>query len=265
MRMVTYVNGVDPLARVFDGFLIHSRLGSTAPLSQDPEPPIPTPVGSKIRDDARVPVLVVQTETDVVKLGSIAARRPDGPTYRLWEIPGTAHADIYTLRLGATDVGGDVETARVTEDATPLPGIFECDAPVNGNPAHHFVYKAAVRAMDDWVACGRPPPTAARLAVSGTPEALVLDATGNATGGIRTPYLDAPIALHSGGGQTGTCFLFGSTRLFDATELSALYTGTADYRDRAQASLDAAVDAGFILAEDAPLIEQAADEIAITP
>jgi len=229
------------------------------------EPPIATPAGTRIRTDARVPVFVVQTETDVVSLGSVNARRADGPGYRLWEIAGTAHADLYTLRIGFADVGGDVNTARVLENDRPIPGIIECDLPVNSNPAHHFVYKAAVRAANEWVECGVAPPPAARLDVSGAPPAFERDAVGNVTGGIRTPYVDAPIAELSGDGNVGLCFLFGTTRLFDAAELSALYADTADYRAQVQASLDAAVEAGFILEDDAPLIEAAADEIVITP
>src|SRR4030095_5950610 len=37
-RLVTYVNAIDPVAQVYDGFLIHSRGGGSARLSQEPEP-----------------------------------------------------------------------------------------------------------------------------------------------------------------------------------------------------------------------------------
>ena len=37
-RLVTYVNAIHPLADVYDGFLIHSRGGGGAPLSQAPQP-----------------------------------------------------------------------------------------------------------------------------------------------------------------------------------------------------------------------------------
>ncbi len=257
MRLVTYVNGVDRLANVFDAFLIHSRLGGSAPLSQDPQTAIDAPSGTQIRDDARVPVLVVQTETDLIALGSIAARRDDGPGYRLWEIPGTGHADLYTLLLGAADTGGDVNTARVIENAEPIPGIFTCDEPVNANPAHHFVYKAAVRAMNEWIECGTAPPAADRVSTSGDVPAIDVDAAGNALGGIRTPWMDAATALHTGDGQGGLCFLFGTSHLFDDEELVALHGDVASYQEAALASLDRALEDGFILDEDAPIIEQA--------
>src|SRR5437870_5067682 len=47
-RLVTYIDAVHPLAHVYDGFLVHSRMG-----------------GPPIRDDVGVPVLVFQPETDV--------------------------------------------------------------------------------------------------------------------------------------------------------------------------------------------------------
>lgn len=264
-RLVAYVNGVDPLARVFDAFIVHSRLGGAAPLSQDPLPAIAAPAVVRIRDDARVPVLVYQTETDVFVLGSFEDRQPDDDGYRLWEVAGTAHADAYTLGLGAVDVGTDTAVAKVSENDAPIPGLIQCALPVNSSPAHHYVYKAAVRAMDDWVACGTLPPVAERLATAGMPAALDRDATGNARGGIRNPWVDAPTAVLSGEGQSsGLCILFGTTRLLDAGELAARYASQSDYQAQVQASLDAAVAAGFILEDDTAVIEAAAAETMVS-
>ena len=48
----------------------------------------------RIRDDVRVPVLTIQSETDVIKLGGIGARQPDAERLRLWEVAGAAHFDV---------------------------------------------------------------------------------------------------------------------------------------------------------------------------
>ena len=80
-----------------------------------------------------------------------------------------------------------------------------------------------------------------------------LDAQGNATGGIRTPWVDAPTAVLSGLGQTGVDFavLFGRTVPFDEATLAALYPGGKDeYLERFTSSLQAAINDGFLLAED---------------
>src|SRR5690606_30533800 len=54
-RLTTYVNAVHPTARVYDGFLIHSRGASSAPLSQAPQADIPAPASVHVRDDVDVP------------------------------------------------------------------------------------------------------------------------------------------------------------------------------------------------------------------
>lgn len=68
-------------------------------------------------DAAPVPVLTFQTETDVVAVGFFAARQPDGPNIRTWEVAGTAHGDTYLMVVGPTDQGS---SAR---DTTHLPPV----------------------------------------------------------------------------------------------------------------------------------------------
>ena len=103
------------MAAVYDGFLIHSRGGGGAPLSQEPEPEIDDAAHVvRIRTDLDVPVLTFQTETDLIILGYLPDRQPDGPRFRLWEVAGTAHADTYTLVVGFTDVGRRPGRRRVS-------------------------------------------------------------------------------------------------------------------------------------------------------
>jgi hypothetical protein len=80
-----------------------------------------------------------------------------------------------------------------------------------------------------------------------------LDKLGNAKGGVRTPWVDAPTAVLSGLGQSGGTFgfLFGTTEPFDAARLQALYPGgKADYVANFAAALDGAITRGFILGDD---------------
>jgi len=100
MFLTTYVNEVDPDASVFDGFLVHSRFGPAAPLGGGSalEESRPAP----FRDDLRVPVLSVITETDLVDghlLGYHHARRPDNDRLRVWEIPGTEPLSMKPTRI----------------------------------------------------------------------------------------------------------------------------------------------------------------------
>ena len=79
------------------------------------------------------------------------------------------------------------------------------------------------------------------------------DDLGIATGGIRTPWTDVPVAILSGTGQRGElfAFLFGTTTALTDADLARLYPGgQADYLAQFERSLDAAIKAGFLLAED---------------
>jgi hypothetical protein len=266
MQLTAYINAVQPRYRLFDGFLVHGRpssasLGGIAMDSVDLSkidlggmPPV------FLRTDTSVPVLVLESETDLIILGYHKARQPDTDKIRLWEMAGTAHADLYVGITGISDAGGNPSVANVVEIATLYPGILECPLPINSGP-QHFIAKAAIHQLDRWVRTGVPPTTAPRLEIAGDPPAFVLDALGNARGGIRTPYVDVPVARLSGLGQPTVPIitsLFGTTRLFDAATLSKLYPDHQFYVTAVENSTEAAVRAGFLLPEDGELIKAAA-------
>jgi hypothetical protein len=263
-RMVTYINAVHPLVPVYDGFLVHSRGGGSAPLSQDPQPAIPTPGPTHIRTDIGVPVLTFQTETDMTVLGYFSDRQPDSEFVRLWEVAGTAHADTYTLLVGMTDLGDSPEAMAVLVTAAPIPGIIECASPVNSGP-QHVTLKAALAALERWVRRGKPPRSAPRLEITGTPPTIQRDEYGNAVGGIRTPWVDAPIATLSGEGQTGAsfCFIFGTTVPFDAATLAALYPSHRAYVKAYRKATKRALAGGFVRKADAKLMKAQAEAAGI--
>lgn len=262
-RMVTYINAIHPLARIYDGFLVHSRGSFSGPLSEAPQADIPVPDASAIRSDRSEPVLTFQTETDLTLLGYAAARQPDDDRFRLWEVAGTAHADTYTTGVGMTDRGDSPDATRLVVTTKPVE-MFDvhCPVPINSGP-QQFVLRAAIAALNRWVVDGTPPPTAARLELTeGPPVAFVRDANGNALGGIRTPQVDVPIAAFSGEGQSGSvlCLLFGSTAPFDDPLLAALYPTHDAYVSAFTAATNAAVQAGFVLPHDAGLMIQHAEQ-----
>jgi len=248
--LVTYVNAVDPLAAVYDGFLVHGRTGAGAGLDSGFQPGGST--GERIRADLRVPVIVLQTETDVVLLGSGLASQPDSDLLRNWELAGAAHADTYLLFASGQD-DGNLPPARLAELLRPTTDILmgQTASPINSGPQHHYVECAAVEHLDAWVAGRGTPPAAARLNAAGRD--YVRDDLGIATGGIRTPWTDVPVAILSGTGQQGElfAFLFGTTAPLRDGDLARLYPGgEADYLAQFERSLDATVKAGFLLAED---------------
>ncbi len=238
--LTTYANGVHPTEHAVDGFLIHSRGGPAAPLG-GPDGRIDLEDGRgdeavRIRDDLDVPVVVVETETDLLgHLRYLPARQPDTDGFRLWEIAGTAHADRSLI--------GDFEP------------VLGCPEPVNRGQ-QGFVVRAALRRLEEWVVHGTPPPAAPRLAVvdDGAGRGRFdVDDLGNVLGGVRTPCVDAPVELLSGlapAGANRACQLFGRTAELPEATLRERYGSRDDYVAAYTAAADAAIAAGFVLAED---------------
>jgi hypothetical protein len=258
-RLTTYINAVQPLVNVFDGFLVHSRSASGAPLSQPPQATIPDPAVVLFRTDLRVPVLAVESETDLLLQGYLPARQHDSATFRLWEVAGTAHYDAYGLGAGYTDTGngiGDAAafTSMLNPPASPFPGAT-CDKPLNTGE-FHYVLEAAVKALTRWVTAKAAPAKAPRLQVTSSPSpTFILDGNGNVLGGIRTPAVDVALATLSGLGQTGGgsqfCRLFGTTTPFNAAKLANLYPTHRSFVHKWSFATLSAAQAGFILCDDA--------------
>ena len=267
-RLVTYLNAVHPLAGVYDGFLVHSRGGGSAPLAQAPLTPIPAPNPVAIRRDLDEPVFVYQTETDVI-LSSLGSRQPETRRLRIWEAAGTAHYDEYGLTIGGLDVGdgqGAVDSLAAMQAPTsdPIPGIITCALPINTGPMH-WQLGAVVDHLHRWVVDGTPPPKAPLIETTASaPVTFAVDDAGNALGGVRSPQVDVPIAQLGGVGNTGTgplgrfCVLFGTTVPFTADEISARYRSHAAFVARWNDAVDDAVKAGYLVRADARELKRAA-------
>lgn len=256
-RLATYINAVHPTIDLFDGFIVHGRGSGSSDLSQEPQASVETPDLVYIRTDIPEPVITLQAEGDVLWATSNGDRQPDSEGYRLWEVAGAAHSDLYTgSEKGSQDKGDDPAVADVLAVSNVVPPLLVCSRDVNDGPAH-WVAKAALAAMNDWIATGVAAPSAPLLELNADRSGFELDNLGNARGGIRTSYVDAPVAVLSGLGQdpAGLCGLFGTTELFDEALLADLYPDKQAYIDAIDGSTDAAVEAGFILPADAELIK----------
>jgi hypothetical protein len=250
--LTTYVDGVQPLTEAFDGFLLHSRGGAAAPLGTGGGAvDIASAIAagpSRIRTDGEAPVLVLETESDVIGiLGYHAAEQPDSDRFRLWEVAGTAHADRFLLG--------------------PAADLLDCGGPINDGP-QRFVVRAALRHLDTWVRTGEAPPEAPRFAITeGASPAYQRDADGIILGGIRTPPVDVPVATLSSETYPNPsiiCLLLGSTKPLPAPRLAELYPSRADYLSRFEAAADDAIAAGFVLADDRQELADTAQPDVIT-
>jgi hypothetical protein len=250
--LTTYYDGVQPLTHEFDGFLAHSRGGSPAPLTA-PNGYIDvagslTGQPTRMRTDQPAPVMMVQTETDVLGLlGYYPARQPDNDHLRVWEVAGSAHADAFQIGSMAGNLG--------------------CSVPVNDGQ-QVFVLRAALRHLQDWVTGGSAPPLGTPLDddSSSAKPTYKTDAVGNVTGGVRTPAVDAPTSRLSGiapSDESVICILFGSTTPLTSDQLHTVYSSKDDYTAKYAKATDAAIAAGFATPDDRDQMVKDADPSAI--
>ncbi len=128
-----YVNGIQQLTNMYDGFLIHSAFGFAEGLNKVSM--------TKIRDDL-VPVILFQTETDV-RMSNGRTRQPEKEEslFRLWEVTGTAHYDAYGLNAGTADIGdGEGEKIALNYLKEPIKQaqveVMKCETGINSGPMH---------------------------------------------------------------------------------------------------------------------------------
>jgi hypothetical protein len=229
--LISYVNGVQPLVEVFDGFLLHT----------------PAQAGH-IRPDLEQPTLIFVTESELVGFGYGSLRQHDSDSVRTWEVAGAAHADGMLLKQS---------------------GYASACPSVNEGP-HRQTLRAALHHLVAWTATGEAPPTSPRVKLvteTGKGRRVVIerDEHGNAVGGIRTPFVDVPVSTLSGEPAPGgpRCRLFGSTTPFDAATLARLYPTHDSYVKAFIASTEKAVDAGFILRPEADEMIATAEQSSI--
>jgi hypothetical protein len=250
--LTTYYDGVQPLTHEFDGFFVHSRGGTPAPIS--PPNGYIDLAGSlagqatTLRTDQSTPVIMIETETDVLGLlNYYPARQPDNDHLRVWEVAGTSHADKVQIGSMESQLG--------------------CSVPINDGQ-QVFVLRAALRHLQDWLTTGTAPPHAEQLAVdtTGAKPAYVMDSVGNVKGGVRTPAVDTPTTRLSGiapSTESVVCILFGTTTPLSTDQLHSLYSSKDDYTTKYTAATDAAIKAGFAVPEDRDQILADADPGAI--
>ena len=109
-RLRTYINGVHQHTGVFDGYIPFIDFGRGASFASEG-------AGgrrggrSSIRSDLDVPVIVVNSETEVTSYYGV--REEDSNRFRLWEVAGTSHVSVPRPRK-RTPVATGCPTARST-------------------------------------------------------------------------------------------------------------------------------------------------------
>ena len=176
-------------------------------------------------------MIEVQGEREIVnsfqRLGALDYRRPDGPRYRLYEVAAQPH--VFTK-------AGELQA---------LYGSWVCDSPqgsfIASDPwvATQFdgwaIVSMGLRQLVRWVADGIPAPHAPRIQLAG--QSIVRDRFGNAVGGVRSSYVDVPVASYAATSvndpnvvqPTATCNMVGYEFRLPASVLRKHYPTHAAY------------------------------------
>jgi hypothetical protein len=255
----TYINAVHSHAMLangkpaYDGYLVKNP---TAParISQC-APAVPRTDPRAIIKDIGAPVVAVVAQGEVV--ASLPFRRPDadGPSgrYRLYEIAGAAHIDKYAYDTLAV-FADQIAAVGAAQGSPEWPFNAMCDPPIplSTNPLLKYSYDAALMNLDQWARKGIAPPHEERMLVTDGPmPALVLDENSHAKGGVRSPWVDVPVATYTTTSPgPGTCAELGRAIPFTADRLKALYPSSQDYSKKVAADVDALVKARWFTESD---------------
>jgi hypothetical protein len=262
-RLASYVNAIVPREPLFDAVMLATYFGAGADIDSDalfdaraidPSVPRQFPVGTRLRDDLEIPIMVVNSETEV--LPSLPVRQPDRDRFRWWEIAGTAHVNTPHMA---------VIMAKVRRDGLSMPVPAEVgDIPPMCAVSWKPVFIAAIEHLSRWMRVGPPPPSQPLIEVAGNPPELVRDEYGIARGGIRLPDVEVPLAAHTGhNGLNGMMILNGASAPFSPEVLHRLYHDKHDYVARYDQAIKRALDAGVILPVSAKQLRSQAEQTAL--
>ena len=238
-RLSYYVNDINPLGNVYDGFLLLSTFGQ------------------QIRSDLTQPVFKVLTEFDVVN-SEAAVRQPNTSLFRSWEVAGTSHVDVH-LRKSREPLelrDNPLNTTPVSSAEAML--APQCAVPQLGTlPPTGDVVNAAFDDLVQWAENGTRPPVAPRLDITqiNQPPAMSVvarNSLGLAIGGIQLPDVSVPTYLNVGTNSgPGACVRWGYHLPFSVAELNAIYSGYENYVNQVTRAANADVKKGFIEPQDA--------------
>lgn len=250
-RLATYVNAIQPLSHAFDGFMLTIYFGRGTALEVGDtvvninQPAEGTSARSRLRgdnllrDDLGVPIFVVNSELEAI--ANYEVRQRDTDTFRYWESAATCHISAQSRVARAPMVERDGVVA--------VPGAEGINA-VPMNP----LYDAAYYHMHRWLRGAGAPPIQPRVEFAGDPPEVVRDEHGIATGGIRLPQAEVPLAQNSAIPLTDDIFavLGGSSHPFSKERVVALYGDRETFLAKFEQAARAAEAAGVIRPRELP-------------
>lgn len=240
LRLTFYYNSIQPLHKLYRGFLYYDAAGS-------------------LRSDTKVPAISVGTEFGATF--PVIAVTGDNPFLRRWPVAGTSHVSFQEM-----DGYVDVETLRdgflKSPDGKPVSltqATLGCkQTPLWSKVPTELVLNSAYEHLNRWIIDGTDVPAAPQFERN-SDGTLKRDADGELLGGIRLPQLAAPTAQNSGfNSGPGTCMLAGFHHDYSLAELQARYHDHARYVREVDKATQEVLKAGFLPPYDAEQIRKSA-------
>ena len=238
---------MDDGSALYDGYLPAGHSGSLTPV-QPGTGALPTfehlPMSA-----VDVPVIDLETQTDVEGFEA-----PITPTQN-YQSPGQG-----ALRREDSDSPDDLYRLYEIAGAPHVASVPGCDGGGSSFPTPTFVRAALVR-LFGWAEDGTAPPKAPRidLATTDVVSQAKVDQDGNAVGGVRSPFLDVPLAHYEAHSTPGAlCKLSGRETELPAATLAQRYGDANSYQQRFDASLDVSIRDGYLLQQDRETLVTAA-------
>ena len=248
--LVTYINAIQPRAKVYDGFVLKSP-GGPGRISRCSAAP-PKGDARQMIKNAGVPVIGVLSQGEVVDSQPYLRADSDDPAdrFRIYEIAGAAHIDAAPYI--ALPTVADQNAAGAAQGTPQWPFNARCtpEIPLQQLPLQSYVLNGAFANLDTWVRKGTPPPHAERITVKD--EKVALDEYGNGLGGVRSPYVDVPTATYfTTAPGPGTCRELGYDVKFDWARLDATYGSYKNYAAKVAQSIEKMAKDRYITEQDA--------------
>lgn len=255
----TFAGAFNPITRlgdgaaVYDGYLLGAHESTLAPL-QSGDSIIPSFEAAPI-PAVDVPVVGIEPQTDVegfsvdvpIQLardaGLEGAAEAQGDT-----IPYVSAGGASVRRPNADDPTDKYSLLEIAGAPHGTGGGNGCDG-FTSFPTSIFT-RGAAAFLVKWTEQGIAPPDSDRidLAVDAPVSVSATDVYGNAVGGVRSPFVDVPLstyAVHSGPGPT--CLQVGNETPLPTSAVVQKYGDATRYMAEFTTSLDATIDAGYLL------------------
>ena len=273
--LVTYINFIRPLPYsvlkngkpIYDGYMVGDgdavarRLNQCSPAFKYEDPRI-------IIKSRPEPVISVVSQSLAGLSLNVRREDSDSPDdrYRCYEIAGAPHANDKTVDLFLNP--DDIVKAGLQPFENVCIEVKKYE--LSDFPFEYFL-NGAFANLDAWVKSNIIPPRAPRMVVKDKIEneyfGAKLGQYDNAIGGLRTPYLDVPVASYYSG-STGvddyTNFICGITGYkvpFEKEVIKKLYKTREEFLSKVNKMVDSLVRERFIIKEDGEKIKREAEEL----